>query len=380
MKLNKIIIAPDSFKGCLNASDVADAIAEGINEAKVDVKIVKMPLSDGGEGFAALMAKCLNGKEVIYKTKDLLGRDIDAHYYMSEDGNNAFIESASTCGLAHLKKEERNPLETSSYSLGELIGDAQRKGCKKIYVGLGGTAVNDGGMGMLRVLGFRFFDKQGKELIGKGADLGAVCRISGGSIIKDDVEIIVVCDVNNPLTGHKGATFVYAPQKGADEKTVGILENGMLNYSKICASFLGNDYSRRPGAGAAGGIGFALQSFLGATMEKGIELILNTYDFDVELQDTDLIITGEGMVDSQSMMGKVLSGILSHAKPLNVPVVAIGGKVSDVHLLKDAGVKEIYCINSMAEGISSEHDAEKAKKYIKLTMNRLISEIGNNHF
>lgn len=358
MKLRKVIIAPDSFKGSLSAAEVADRCAEGVIHVFPDAEIIKLPLADGGEGTVKTLSETFGGTIRQCKAKDPLGRIITTKYLISNDRKSALMEVAQVSGLTLLTNDERNPLKTSTYGLGMLITDAIEHGCRNIMIGLGGSATNDGGMGMLSALGFRFIDSSGKWLEGKGENLGKVTSIDSRNVnpILKDISFTVACDVDNPLIGERGATTIYAPQKGATPQIVESLEKGMENYAKVVERSMKMDFAYLPGAGAAGGLGAAFHSFLHANLIPGIEMILDSLNFDNKIKGANLIITGEGKIDSQSLMGKVLSGVLKRAKKGNIPVMAIAGSVEDASLLNDAGFCAVVPIQ---QGIIS---LEKAMK------------------
>ena len=335
--LKKIVVCPDSFKGSLSAKDVADTIINNIRAIKNNIEIINLPLADGGEGTSELLyQKVFPIKRSTY-AHDPLGRLIEVEYLGDMTGEKAFIESAAVIGLPLLNKEERNPLLTSSFGLGELIKDAINKGYKEITVALGGSSTNDGGMGMLSVLGYIFEDKDGNLLSGEGKSLSKETKIKV-SDIKDlikQTKFTTICDVTNTLLGENGATKIYAPQKGATEDEIEILENGMHNYVRaLKKAFPGRmENLNQPGDGAAGGLGFALRTMLDSKNIRGIDYILDLLDFNSIIKDADLIITGEGKIDKQSLMGKVLSGVINRAKNFNIPVLAIGGSIEDRDIL-----------------------------------------------
>ena len=273
----------------------------------------------------------LGGHKIWLEVSDPLGRPVRASYVILEDGTTAVVEMAVASGLPLLSPEERNPLETFTYGTGQLIADALNKGCRKFLIGIGGSATNDAGMGMLQALGYRFTDAQGNVLCGCGESLEKVASIdaSSASPALKESEFIVACDVDSPLYGPKGAAYVFAPQKGADTETVERLDNGLKHFSEVVAKSKGaiEDYAQTPGAGAAGGLGFGLMAFLNARLVSGINMVLDAIGFDAIVKGADLIITGEGKVDTQTLTGKTPYGVLQRAKLQGIPVVAIGGSV-----------------------------------------------------
>ena len=267
-------------------------------------------------------------QKIELEVSDPLGRRIVAHYVILEDGT-ALVEMAKSGGLPLLGPDERNPMKTSTYGTGEMIADALARGCRKFLIGIGGSATNDAGMGMLSALGVRFLDKQGREFPGNGASLQNVVEIDVTGILPAamESEFIVACDVTAPLYGPLGAAYVYAPQKGADEDIVQVLDAGLRHFAGIVSETTGKDVSDYPGAGAAGGLGYAFKSFLNARLEKGIEIVLDAIKFDDMIKDAGLVITGEGRVDSQTFTGKTVYGVIERARRQNIPVMIVAGSV-----------------------------------------------------
>lgn len=329
--MKKIVVASDSFKGCLSSMQVADAVERAVLHACPACDVIKIDVADEGEGTMDALQCTLGGHKIWLEVSDPLGRPVRASYVILEDGTTAVVEMAVASGLPLLSPEERNPLETSTYGTGQLIADALNKGCRKFLIGIGGSATNDAGMGMLQALGYRFMDAQGNALCGCGESLEKVASIdaSSASPALKESEFIVACDVDAPLYGPKGAAYVFAPQKGADTETVERLDNGLKHFSEVVARSKGaiEDYAQTPGAGAAGGLGFGLMAFLNARLVSGVDMVLDAIGFDSIIKDADLIITGEGKVDTQTLTGKTPYGVLQRAKLQGIPVVAIGGFV-----------------------------------------------------
>ena len=329
--MKKIVVASDSFKGCLSSMQVADAVERAVLQACPACDVIKTDVADGGEGTMDALQHTRGGHKIWLEVSDPLGRPVRASYVILEDGTTAVVEMAAASGLPLLSPEERNPLETSTYGTGQLIADALNKGCRKFLIGIGGSATNDAGMGMLQALGYRFTDAQGNVLCGCGESLEKVASIdaSSASPALKESEFIVACDVDAPLYGPKGAAYVFAPQKGADTETVERLDNGLKHFSEVVAKSKGaiEDYAQTPGAGAAGGLGFGLMAFLNARLISGVDMVLDAIGFDSIIKDADLIITGEGKVDTQTLTGKTPYGVLQRAKLQGIPVVAIGGSV-----------------------------------------------------
>lgn len=342
----KFVFASDSFKGTLSSARIGTLLESAARKAFPDAECIVLPIADGGEGTLAAISSIKYGARIALHAHDGLMRPIDAEVFF--DGDAAFVEAASTCGLALLEDGERNPFATSSFGVGECIGFALDRGCESVTVGLGGSCTNDGGMGCLRALGIRFFDCDEHELAGYGADLERIARIdeSGLHCRARDVSFTVMNDVDNPLLGQNGATYVFGPQKGATEGNLARLENGMKRFADVIAINHPNADFATCGYGAAGGLGMALSVFLGAQLRPGIEELLHWLDFDTVAKGADLVVTGEGKLDGQSLQGKAVSGIVAHAKRIGVPVAALCGSVAlNEHELHDVGISRAIDIS-----------------------------------
>ena len=343
----KIVIASDSFKGSLASIEVARSIEMGILDVFPSCDVVKVAVADGGEGTMDALCQTLGGRFIRIPGEGPIGRTINASYVILEDGNTAVLEMSSASGLTLLTPAERNPMLTSTYGTGQLIDDAIGRGCRRFLVGIGGSATNDAGMGMLTALGYRFLDAEGNELPGAGASLSKVCGIdcSGVSQAVRDSEFIVACDVDSPLYGPDGAAYVFAPQKGADPDMVKALDDGLRHYADVVASYTGKipmhggpsctgetsimkDAASMSGAGAAGGLGYAFVAFFGARLQRGVDMVLDAVGFDSIIEGADLVITGEGRIDAQTLTGKTPYGVLQRASRQNIPVIALAGSVA----------------------------------------------------
>ena len=333
----KVVIAIDSFKGCLSSKEANEAAAEGIRKVYPDAEIIKVPVSDGGEGYMEAFHAAIGGKLEEVMVRDPLMRPVTAKYLLQ--GETAVIEIAQASGLTLLTKEERNPMVATSYGTGQLVADAVRKGARHIIIGLGGSATSDAGIGMLKAL-ISAFTKQGQW-----DDITAF----------KDVTFTIASDVKNPLYGEKGAAHVFAPQKGATPEMVLRLDERARKFAELSAKHFGFDRSQMPGAGAAGGLGYAFLQYLDAKSMSGIQLLLDTIRFKELVKDADLIITGEGSADRQTLMGKLPMGILEQAG--SVPVYLIAGRISDREELLNAGFVRVECINP--PGISLEDAMRK---------------------
>ncbi len=323
----KILIAADSFKDALPALEVCKAIEKGMLLTDKKVDTILFPLGDGGEGTSEILTWHSRGRIVKASFSDPLLRRIEAQYGLSADGQTAFIEMAQTSGLQLLSEQERNCMNTTTFGTGEMIRHAIDNGATKIVLGIGGSATNDAGMGMATALGYQFFDEHDRELEPTGSNLLKVQRIEKAEVITDlkNVDFQVLCDVENPLYGENGAAFVYAPQKGANQEEVKILDEGLRHFASLLRVELLAEVDQIKGAGAAGGLGAGAIAFLNAKLVRGIEFVLEATGFEKRLKDTDLIITGEGKIDGQSLEGKLVQGVATIAGKHKVPVIAFCG-------------------------------------------------------
>ena len=336
----KIVIAPDSFKGSLTAVEVADAIAVGVERACPNAEIVSIPLADGGEGTVEALVRATGGRVLRHPAADPLGRTIESFFGVLGDGATTVVEMAAASGLPLVPDDLRDPMKTTSYGTGELIRAALNTGCRKLILGIGGSATNDGGVGAIQALGGSFRDAAGSEVGFGGGELSRIRAIdlSGLDPRLKDAEITVACDVENPLTGDNGASSVFGPQKGATPEMIALLDAGLKNLAAVIRRDLGRDVENLPGAGAAGGLGAAAVAFLNATLKPGIEIVLEATRFAERLKGADLVITGEGRIDAQTLQGKTVCGVLRLAASEDVPVLALGGGVeADGYKLLDRG-------------------------------------------
>ena len=322
----KIVIAPDSYKGSVSAVGVAEAMERGVRKVFPEAEVVKMPIADGGEGTVETMIEASGGTWVEETVVGPLGEPVKAGWGIMGDGETGVIEMAAASGLP-LVGTRKNPLITTTYGTGELIVSALNRGLKRIIIGIGGSATNDGGVGMARALGVRFLDADGKELANGGGALADLATIDVSGIDKriQDVTLLVACDVDNPLCGPTGASFVYGPQKGATPEMVEALDAALANYADIAEKTLGKSVKDTPGAGAAGGLGAGLMLFTQTELRPGIDIILEVNEFDKALQGASLMLTGEGQTDFQTARGKAPVGAANWAKKYDIPVVCISG-------------------------------------------------------
>jgi glycerate kinase len=326
----KIVLAPDKFKGSLTGMQICAAVEEGVKEVLPNAEIIKLPLADGGDGTIEILEYHLKGKRVNVRVNDPLFRGIDASYLYMDSIKTAFIEMAEASGMYLLKKEDQNCFNTTTLGTGELILDAVNKGAKTIILGIGGSATNDCGIGMATALGYKFEDENGVELSPVGKNLCLIKNINSNNVLPElkSVDFKVACDVTNPLSGKDGAANVYGPQKGASEDEIVILDEGLTNISKLFLKVFGKDVQNIKGAGAAGGMGAGTSVFLNAELKSGIDLVKSLVSFDDKIEGANWIITGEGKLDSQTLSGKTIAGVITSAKRQNIPVAALCGSVS----------------------------------------------------
>ena len=358
----KLVFASDSFKGSLSSARTAELLGAAARVVFGDVETITIPLADGGEGTVEAVLASSDAKPVKVTVHGPLSDAVEATYALFEDGR-AVIEMASASGVTLVPEDSRDPLEATSFGTGELLLDALSNGARDITIAIGGSATNDGGMGFMRAVGAAFYDIKADELAGRGCDLAKVARIDLSCLDERlaEAKISVMCDVDNPLTGPSGATYTYGPQKGADEAALAELESGMQNYRDIIKALTGIDCDTVPGAGAAGGIGAALYALLGAELRPGIEAILDLTDFDKALEGADLVMTGEGRADWQSLRGKAMQGVGERAKKHGVPVTAIVGCLGEGwEGLLECGIEKII---PLAHGsISNEEAIRRAEE------------------
>ena len=375
--MRKVVIASDSFKGSLSSSEVAEAVCEAINDVYPSCEVVKLNVADGGEGMIEALKGALDADIVSVPVHDPSGRIIKADYLIQEIDplKTAIIEMAKASGLTLLEEEERNPLQASSYGTGELIIDAYNKGCRKFIIGIGGSATNDGGTGMLEAMGFRFIDEADASIISCcGGTLESISSIDDSEVDPGLLKAVfsVACDVDAHFTGSRGATYVFGTQKGADMQMLENLERGMISFEKVIEKVTGIKLSSVKGSGAAGGIGGALYAFLGAKLQSGAELVLDLISFDNIIKDADLVITGEGSIDLQTLMGKAPAVIASRAAVQGIPVVAIGGIVSsEISSSDQSGFKAVLPIcetPSSPEELTAAMSPSTAKANIRKTI------------
>ena len=358
----RILIAPDKFKGALNAREVAENIAKGLRDALPDAKIDIVLMADGGEGTAEAICEARGGSWLKCKAHDPIGREIEARYAWIEDGKLAVMEMSEAAGMRRLSESERDPVRATTFGVGEMILDAASRGANEMIIGLGGSATNDGGSGMARALGFRFDYEQEHEKDRECVtDLVNLSRIENSQDLKLP-KIIAAVDVQNRLLGENGATRVFGPQKGASEDELSVLERALTRLADVVAEEFGFDYRDRPGAGAAGGLGFGLMSFCGATIRSGFDVVAEAVGLESKMKGVDVVITGEGSLDRQTLEGKAPTGIARVARKFDKKVFAIAGRYDgneQVHELFD----EVYQL--ARSGMSEKEQMKRAGELLR---------------
>ncbi|KXI23287.1 glycerate kinase [Photobacterium sanguinicancri] len=364
----KIVIAPDSYKESLSAMEVAIAVEAGFRQVLPNAEYHKLPMADGGEGTVQSLVDATQGSIIECRVTGPLGEQVNAFYGLMGDGKTAIIEMAAASGLHLVPNDQRNPLQTTTYGTGELIIAALDQGVEHIIVGIGGSATNDGGIGMAQALGGQLLDASGKE-IGYGG--GALARLA--TIKMDNVDprlanihLEVACDVDNPLCGPKGASHIFGPQKGATPSMVEQLDANLAHYAELIKTQLGNDVKDTAGAGAAGGLGAALIGLFSASLRPGIEIVMDAVDLKAQLAGADLVITGEGRIDSQTIHGKTPIGVARCAKAFGIPVVGIAGCLSnDCHVVHEHGIDAVFSV--VPRSVSLEEALRDAAINVELT-------------
>jgi glycerate kinase len=366
----RILIAPDKFKGALNALEVAENIEKGLSEVLPAAKIEIVPMADGGEGTAEVICNAGAGSWSQCKAHDPLGRQIEAGYGWIADEKLAVMEMSEAAGMRRLFQTELDPVRATTFGVGEMILDASNHGAKQIIIGLGGSATNDGGFGMARALGFRFFEQE-RELEGAVSELIKLKRIEAPKQL-DLPKIIAAVDVRNPLLGTNGATRVFGPQKGATKEKIDMLERALTTLADVVAKEFGFDYRDEPGAGAAGGLGFGLMSFCGAKIQSGFDVVAEAVGLELKMKDADLVITGEGSLDRQTLEGKTPAGVARLARKLGKRVFAIVGRAN-----ADPEVRELF--NGVYEnaqlGMNQEENMKRAAELLRENARELAKNL-----
>ncbi|NLO08731.1 MAG: glycerate kinase [Clostridiales bacterium] len=355
----KVVIAIDSFKGSLSSLDAGMAIKEGILKA-CEAKVMIKPLADGGEGTVDALLFGMGGSRITLDVTGPLGEKTGCYYGILGDGKTAIIEIAEAAGIKKIPAHKLNPLYTTTYGVGEIIRDAIDRGCRNFIIGIGGSATNDGGIGMLKALGYEFYDAGGNPVKPIGNDLSRIVSLQTNNSLDElsACSFRIACDVNSPLYGPNGAAYVFSPQKGATPEIVEILDAGLKSYSELVKKTTGKDTSSIPGTGAAGGLGYAFITFLNARLESGIDIILDEIGLEEDIKDCDIVITGEGKLDYQTAMGKAPIGVARLAKKYGKRVIAFaGGVAKDAYKCNEEGIDAYFSIQQLPITV------EEAMKY-----------------
>jgi len=370
--MKKFILIPDSFKGTLSSIEICEIMEEEIRKQFSDAEVISIPVADGGEGSVDAFLMAVGGNKVNVSVKGPLFNEISSFYGVIDEGKTAIIEMASAAGLP-LVTDEKNPLLTTTYGVGQLMAHALENGCEKIIMGLGGSSTNDGGCGAAAALGIRFLDREGKEFIPVGKTLIEIEKIDMSGIHNrlKGVPILTMCDIDNPLYGKTGAAYIFGPQKGASHEIVVELDQGLRHLSKVVHRDMGYDYDIIEGTGAAGGMGFGMMVFFGSNLQMGIETVLDTVSFNHLLSGTDYVFTGEGKIDSQSLRGKVVIGVAKRCKKRNIPLLAVVGQIGEgIEDAYEVGVTSIFSINTAPE--SFEIARSKSRENLAITMENIL--------
>ncbi|TKH03458.1 glycerate kinase [Peribacillus simplex] len=374
----RVLIAIDSFKGSISSIDGSKAISLGIKDVYHDVETVTLPLADGGEGTVEAFIQATDGQLIQKEVTGPLIKKVDAVYGILGNGKTAVIEVAAACGLPLIPSNKYNPLITTTYGVGELICDAIDKGCREFIIGLGGSATNDAGVGMLQALGFTFLDQHNQEIGLGGRELLSIHTMDVTSVHPDLKDCIfkVACDVNNPLYGPTGATHVFGPQKGATAEMIKELDKGLKNFAEVVLHTLGTDIHNIAGAGAAGGLGAAFAGFLQARLQSGIQLVLDIIRMEEKIQGVDFVITGEGKLDGQTSMGKAALGVAQLADKHHIPVIALAGSITeDASTLNQLGIISYFSIMNAPMSLEQAMDSKITFDNLRLTTNQIFRMI-----
>ncbi|AWK49979.1 glycerate kinase [Clostridium beijerinckii] len=368
-----IALAPDSFKESMTAKEVCEAMERGIKKANSNISCIHIPMADGGEGTMQSLVDATDGKIYSLEVVGPLGNKVEAQYGILGEGEIGILEMASASGIQLVHPEKRNPLLTTTYGTGQLIKACLDHGVKKLLIGIGGSATNDGGAGVIQALGGKLLDKQGNELAFGGGELGKLSTIDLNNFDSrlKDVIVEVACDVNNPLCGERGASNVFGPQKGATQEMIGTLDDNLKHYADIIKKQLGKNVLDEPGAGAAGGLGAGLLAFLNGTLKRGIEMVIEYAGLEEKVKDAHMVWTGEGSIDFQTQYGKTPLGVATVAKKHNKPVIALAGRVGEgIDILYEGGIDSIFGITKGATSL--EEALVKGQENIEKTAENII--------
>ncbi len=376
--MKKIVVAIDSFKGSLSTFEAGKAIKDAVKEVYPDTETVISPIADGGEGTTEAIISANNGEYIRCIVSNPLGEKIEAKYGLVPYTKTAVIEMSAAAGITLINKNHRNPLNTTTFGVGEMILDAIKKGCRKFVIGIGGSATNDGGVGMLQALGFQFLDKEGNQVSFGAEGLKDISVIKVDNAVKElkECSFCIACDVKNPLCGENGCSVVYGPQKGATPEMVANMDSWLRDYARLTKMVFPGSDENAPGTGAAGGLGFAFVSYLGATLESGIDLVMKETNLENHIIDADMVITGEGRLDGQSCMGKAPVGVAKLAKKYNKTVIAFSGcATDDAALCNEYGIDAFFPILRNPCTLEEAMDTDNAYQNLKATAEQVFKLI-----
>ncbi|GAX89502.1 glycerate kinase [Effusibacillus lacus] len=376
----KFVVAPDSYKGSLTAREACEAMEKGIRKVVPDANVIKVPMADGGEGTVQSLVDATGGRILTHAVTNPIGEKVTAKYGILGDGETAVIEMAEASGLYLVPKDRRNPLHTTTFGTGELIRAALDHGCRKFILGIGGSATNDGGIGMAQALGVKFLDDSGTDLPFGGGSLGQLSRIDLAGIDPrlKECTFTVACDVDNPLTGPQGASHVFGPQKGATPDMIQILDQNLLHYSQIIERDLGKSIRELPGAGAAGGLGAGMVAFLGAVLKRGVDIVIEATGIEEKVAGADLVFSGEGQVDFQTERGKTPFGVAKVAQRAGVPVILVAGSIGEgVEILYQHGVQSVFSM--VNRPMTLEEAMENAHVLLEAAIERIVRAKFHNY-
>ena len=377
--MKKVILMPDSFKGTMSSSEICGIMEKAVRAYYPDAEVVPIPVADGGEGSVDAFLAAVGGERVTVPVRGPYMEEMEGYYGLLDGGSTAVIEMAACAGLP-LVGENRHAEKTTTYGVGQLMAHAAGRGCKKMIVGLGGSATNDFGAGAAAALGVRFLDEAGEEFVPVGENLARVAKIDMSGLLPAlrGIEVITMCDIDNPLCGKNGAAHIFGPQKGADPAMVEYLDGQLSAIARTVGRELGRDVADLPGAGAAGGMGGGMVAFLGSRLQMGIETVLDTVGFDRLVSDADLVLSGEGKIDTQSLRGKVVIGVAPRCKKHGVPLVALVGDIGDnIENAYEEGVSAVFSTNRVAVDFSVARTRSKSDMALTVdNLMRFLSRIG----
>ena len=377
--MKKALLIPDSFKGSMPAREVCIIMEKSIRQYYPNTEIISIPVADGGEGSVDCFLSAVGGEKIFLPVQGVFGDEMIGYYGLLQDGKTAIVEMACCAGLP-LAEGRFNPKTATTYGVGQLILAAAQKGVKRIIVGLGGSATNDGGCGAASAVGVRFFEDSGNCFVPTGGTLKNITRIDASAISPSlqSVEIVAMCDIDNPMYGKSGAAYVFAPQKGADSQAVAELDEGLRHLAHVIKKDLGKDVSTLPGGGAAGAMGAGMYAFFSAELKMGIDVVLDTIEFDKKLKGADLVFTGEGKIDKQSLHGKAVIGVARRAKQQSIPVIAVVGDIGEgAEGAYKEGVTAIFSTNNLA--VDFDTAKKRAHKDLEITMDNIMRFYGTIH-